>query len=162
MRCFVTMVTQQKTASQWTLTFWLHNHVTKTCYTEQTILNLNCIYQTSILRPLPAKLDDFYLLDPCRAKNLTSDLFFRNYETVRCRNVKLYFFWIVITKGICWYGIWQHWSNFWIWPCTNYLVTPRLPVQDVTRQQYEWWSLHPYQHNEIIKPFVSFQLSKLS
>ena len=22
-------------------------------------------------------------------------------------------------------------------PCTNYLVTPRLPVQDVTRQQYE-------------------------
>ena len=22
-------------------------------------------------------------------------------------------------------------------PCTNYLVTPRFPVQDVTRQQYE-------------------------
>ena len=22
-------------------------------------------------------------------------------------------------------------------PCTNYLVTPRLPVQDVTRHQYE-------------------------
>ena len=26
----------------------------------------------------------------------------------------------------------------------------------------KWWSLDPYQHNEIIKPFVSFQLSKLS
>ena len=26
----------------------------------------------------------------------------------------------------------------------------------------KWWSSDPYQHNEIIKPFVSFQLSKLS
>ena len=26
----------------------------------------------------------------------------------------------------------------------------------------KWWSLDPFQHNEIIKPFVSFQLSKLS
>ena len=26
----------------------------------------------------------------------------------------------------------------------------------------KWWFLDPYQHNEIIKPFVSFQLSKLS
>ena len=48
-------------------------------------------------------------------------------------------------------------------PCINYLVIPRLPVQDVTRQQYEMVILGPiYQHNEIIKPFVSFQLSKLS
>ena len=28
-------------------------------------------------------------------------------------------------------------------PCTNYLVTPRLPVQDVTRQQYEILVLEP-------------------
>ena len=28
-------------------------------------------------------------------------------------------------------------------PCTNYLVTPRLPVQDVTRQQYEIVILGP-------------------
>ena len=28
-------------------------------------------------------------------------------------------------------------------PCTNYLVTPRLPVQDVTRQQYETLILGP-------------------
>ena len=47
-------------------------------------------------------------------------------------------------------------------PFTNYLVTPRLPVQDVTRQQYEIVILGPYQHNEIIKPLVSFQLGKLS
>ena len=28
-------------------------------------------------------------------------------------------------------------------PCTNYLVTPRLPVQDVTRQQYEIVIIEP-------------------
>ena len=28
-------------------------------------------------------------------------------------------------------------------PCTNYLVTPRLPVQVVTRQQYETLILGP-------------------
>ena len=28
-------------------------------------------------------------------------------------------------------------------PCTNYLVTARLPVQDVTRQQYEIVILGP-------------------
>ena len=34
-------------------------------------------------------------------------------------------------------------SNFEFDPCTNYLVTPRLPVQDVTRQQYETLILGP-------------------
>ena len=28
-------------------------------------------------------------------------------------------------------------------PCINYLVTPRLPVQDVTRQQYDIGILGP-------------------
>ena len=28
-------------------------------------------------------------------------------------------------------------------PCTNYLATPRLPVQDVTQQQYEISILGP-------------------
>ena len=28
-------------------------------------------------------------------------------------------------------------------PCTNYLKTPRLPVQDVTQQQYEMVILGP-------------------
>ena len=32
-----------------------------------------------------SKLDHFYLFDPCRAKQLTSDPFFNNYETVRRR-----------------------------------------------------------------------------
>ena len=91
-RCFVTMVMQQRWVSQWTLTFSLHNHVTVICYMQLTILNLNCIYKTSILRPLPAKLEHFYLFDQgCRAKNLTFDLFFNNYERVRQRQVKLYF-----------------------------------------------------------------------
>ena len=57
-----------KTVSQRTLTFSLHKHVNK------SILILNCIYKTNILRPLPAKLEYFYLFDPCRAKNLTFDL----------------------------------------------------------------------------------------
>ena len=34
---------------------------------------------------IASKIGAFYLFDPCRAKNLTSDLFFNNYETVRCR-----------------------------------------------------------------------------
>ena len=70
----------------------------------------------NILRPLPAKLDHLYLFDPCRAKNLSFDLSFNNFETVRRRWIKLCFFWIVITRGICLYGSRQHWRNFWIWP----------------------------------------------
>ena len=38
---------------------------------------------TSILSSLPEKLDHFYLFEPRRAKKLTSDLFYNNYETVR-------------------------------------------------------------------------------
>ena len=34
-------------------------------------------------------------------------------------------------------------ANFEFDPCANYLVTPRLPVQDVTRQQYEMVILGP-------------------
>ena len=78
-----------KTVNQWTLAFSRHNHVTETYYIQQTILNLNCIYKTSILRPLPVKLEHFYLFDPCRAKNVTFDLFFNNYEMVRRRYIKL-------------------------------------------------------------------------
>ena len=40
-----------------------------------------------------------------------------------------------------------------------FFVTPRLSVQDVTRQQYEIVILGPYT-NIIIKPFVSFHLIK--
>ena len=138
-----------KTVSQWTLTFSLHNHVTETCYTKQTILNLNCIYQTSILRPLPAKLNHFYLFDPCRAKKLTSDLFFNNFETVRRRYAKLYFFWIVIIRGIWWYGFWQHWSNFWIWLLYKLSCDPQASC--IGCDPAAIWNGDPWTHTNIIK-----------
>ena len=141
MRCSVTMVTQQRRLTMDTnfITAW---HVNETCYIWQTILNLNCIYKKNILRPLPAKFEHFYLFDPCRAKNLTVDLFFNKYETVGRRYVKTLTFTIYIVfqrsrdynKRNCWYGIWQHWSNFWIWPLHKLSCDPRLPVQDVTRR----------------------------
>ena len=48
-------------------------------------------YKTSILRLLPAKVVHFYTFDPYKAKILTFDLSFNNYDTVRRRQVKLYF-----------------------------------------------------------------------
>ena len=61
----------------------LRNHSNEASHIWQIILIFNCIYLMNILRPLPAKLEQFYLFDPCRAKNLTFDLFFNNYETAR-------------------------------------------------------------------------------
>ena len=46
-------------------------------------------------------------------------------------------------------------------PCTNYLVTPGFLYKMWPGSNMKYWSLDPYQHNEIIKPFVSFQLRKL-
>ena len=65
------------------------------CYVLSTGLLLTfsvgvCVrFQQNIDIILPAKLDHFYLFDPCRAKNLTSDLSFNNYETVRRRVVDM-------------------------------------------------------------------------
>ena len=70
---------------KWALTFSLFNHGNETCNIEQTILNLNSIYKTSILRPFPANFDHFYMFGPYGAKILTFDLFFNNYKWVRCR-----------------------------------------------------------------------------
>ena len=47
-------------------------------------------------------------------------------------------------------------------PYTNYFVILWLPVQEVTRKQYEILTLGLYQHNKIIKNYVPFHLSKLS
>ena len=48
-------------------------------------------------------------------------------------------------------------------PCTNCLVTPRLPVQDVTRQQYEILILDPIpKFKKNVKPCKPFQLNKSS
>ena len=52
--------------------------------TNYSEFELLYIYRTIILRPLPTKLEHFYLFDLCRTKNVTSDLF-NNYETVRRR-----------------------------------------------------------------------------
>ena len=71
------------------------------------------------------------------------------------------FFWIVITRGICWYGFWKPWSNFWIWPLYKLSCDPTGFLYRVwPGSNMKWWSLDPYQHNKIIKPFVSFQLIK--
>ena len=101
----------------------------------------------------------FTCLIPVDPKVLISDLFFNNYETVRRRYVKLYFFWIVITSRICWYGFWQYWRNFWIWPLYKLSCDPRLPVQDVTRQQYDIGD--PWTHANIIKITHYYTFSNL-
>ena len=123
--------------------FLLRNHSNEASRIWQTILILHCIYLMNILRQLPAKLDHIYLIGPCRAKNLTFELFFNNYETVRRRYPKLYFFWIAITRGSVSITLDNIEATFEFDPCTIYLVTPRLPVQDVTRQQYEIVILGP-------------------
>ena len=144
----------------------LSNHSNEASHIWQTILIFNFIYLMNILRPLPAKLEHYYLFDPCRAKNLTltfSSITTKRYVVDRSN----YTFsespgWIVITRGICWYDFWQHWSNFEFDPCTNYLVTP-LPgflYRMWPGSNMNYWPLVPYQHTKIIKPFVSFQLSK--
>ena len=97
----------------------------------------------NILKPLPAKLDHFYLCDPCRAKNLTFDLSFNNNETVRRRCVNLYFFESLQQEESVGMVLDNIEATFEFDPCTNYLVTPRLPVQDVTWQQYEMGILGP-------------------
>ena len=59
------------------------------------------IYLINIWRQLPAKLEHFYLFDPCRTKILSFDLFFNNSKTIRqtilflnrCNKRNLYGFW---------------------------------------------------------------------
>ena len=41
-------------------------------------------------------------------------------------------------------------ATFELNPCTNYHVTPRFPVQDVTRQQFEF-DTDPWTHTNIMK-----------
>ena len=59
--------------------------------------------------------------------------------------------WILTTRGICWYGFWQHLSNFLIWCLYKLSCDPRFPVQDVTWQKYEILILGPMAHTSIIK-----------
>ena len=84
--CFGNMVrayTVRKLVSMhWLTVFTYSNHSNESSHILQISLIFHCIYLMNILRPLPVKLEHFYLFDPCRVKNLTFDLFFNNYETV--------------------------------------------------------------------------------
>ena len=97
----------------------------------------------NILRPLPAKLDHFYLFDPCRARKLTFDLSSittKRYVVNRSNYTFSESLKQEVSDGMVLDNIE---ATFEFDPCTNYLVTPRLPVQDVTRQQYEMVILGP-------------------
>ena len=74
--------------------------------------------------------------------------------------LKGFYFWIVITSRICWYGFWQHWRNFWIWPLYKLSCDPqasRTGCDPAAIWHRDPWT---YRHYKIIKPFVSFQLIK--
>ena len=164
MRCFVTMVTQQKNCQPMD-TYFLTAYP---CY--RNMLHIANYSEFELYLPdeyfetIASKIGPFGLFDPCRAKKMTSDLFINNYETVRRRQVKPHFFWIVITRGICWYGGFlttlKQLLN--LTPVQTILWPPGFLYRMWPGSNMKWWSLDPYQHNEIIKPFVSFQLSKLS
>ena len=100
--------------------------------------DINSIYKISILKPLSAKLEYFYIFDTCRAKNwpLTFLSITTKWYTIdTCRANCTVSESLKQKKSVG--SFWQHGSNFEFDLCTNYLVTPRLPVQDVTQQQYE-------------------------
>ena len=79
------------------------------------------------MRPLPAKLEHCYLYDPCIESKIWH-LTFSSITTKRyvVDSSNYIFFWIVITRGICWYGSRQHWSNFWIWPLHQVSCDPQV------------------------------------
>ena len=75
--------------------------------------------------------------------------FFNNYETVRRRQVKLYFFWFVITRGICWCASRQHWSNFWIWSLYKLSCDPQASCTGCDPAAI--WNGDPGTHTNIMK-----------
>ena len=68
---------------------------------------------------------------------------------VHRREVKLYFFWIVITRGTCWFGFWQHWSNFWIWPLYKLSYDPQASCTGCDLAAI--WNGDPWTHTNIMK-----------
>ena len=95
------------------------------------------------------KIGPFLPVWPCRGKNLTFDLFFNNYGAVRRRYVKLYFFWIVITRGIWWNDSRQHWNNFWIWPLYKLSCDPQASCTGCDPTAI--WNGDPWTHTNIMK-----------
>ena len=59
------------------------------------------------------------------------------------------FSWIVITRGICWYGFWQHWSNFWIWPLYKLSCYPQASCTGCDPAAI--WNGDPWIHSNIMK-----------
>ena len=93
---------------------------------------------------IASKIGPFYLFDPCRAKNnwpLTfSSITTKRYVVDRSNYTFSESLYQEESFGMVLNNIE---ATFEFDPCTNYLVTPRLPVQDVTRQQYEMVILGP-------------------
>ena len=105
------------------------------------------------------------LFDPCRTKKLNWPLTFSSITTK----------WYVVDRPNYTFFLNRYGKrNLLVWFLTTLKQLLNLtPVQTILwppgflyrmwpGSNMKWWSLDPYQHNEIIKPFVSFQLSKLS
>ena len=91
----------------------------------------------------------FTCLTPVKPKNwpLTfSSITTKRYVADRSNNT---FFWIVITRGICWNGFWQHWSNFWIWPLYKLSSDPQASCTGCDRAAI--WNGDPWTHTNIMK-----------
>ena len=140
-----------KTVSQWTLShcitmlpkhtthsklFWIWIVSTRQAfwdYCQQNWIILSC-------------------LTPVESKNwpLTfSSITMKRYVVDRSNSFKLYFFWIVISRGICWYGFWQHWSNFSIWPL--YKLSCDLQASCTGCDLAAIWNGNPWTHTNIMK-----------
>ena len=59
------------------------------------------------------------------------------------------FFWIVITRGICWYGSRQHRSNFWIKSLYKLSCDPQISCTGCDPAAI--WNTDPWTHTNIMK-----------
>ena len=112
----------------------------------QTILIFHCIYLMNILRPLPAKLEHFYLFDPCRAKNLT----FISITTKRyfVDKSKYRFFFNRYNKRnlLVWSSTT---SNFWIWSLYKLFCDPQAFCTGCDPAAI--WNSDPWTYTNIMK-----------
>ena len=117
--------------------------------TQQTILNLNCITRRAFWDHCQQNWIIFTCLTPVEPINwpLTfSSITVKRYVVDRSNYT---FFWIVITRGICWYGSWQHWSNFWIWPLYKLSCDPQASCAGCDPAAI--WNGDPWTHTNIMK-----------
>ena len=69
-------------------------------------------------------------------------------EILDCKSIVWRFFWIVITRGICWYGSRQHWSNFWVWPLYKLSCDPQASCTRCDPAAI--WNGDPWTHTNIM------------